>query len=258
MRHINNSLIILFFSFAASLQSFGWGKTGHRVVGAIAEMYLTKKASKEIQRIMGNESLAMAANWMDFIRSDPRWDHAGPWHYTTIPDGMTYEQAGTPDEGDAIETIERLINELQTKQFTDSDELVALRFLIHLIGDLHQPLHTGNGEDRGGNDIKLKWFFKNSNLHGVWDSGIIDGEQLSHSEWVNEINFATRTEITTWQRSSPVEWAYESMSYRNQIYDLPENKSINYRYVYNNIDLVRHRLLQAGIRLAGILNNIYG
>ena len=240
------------------MHSFGWGKTGHRVIGAIAEMYLTKKTRKELQRIMGNESLSMAANWMDFIKSDPRWDHASPWHYATIPDGLTYTQAGTPEEGDAIATIERLINELQTKQFTDEDELIALRFLIHLIGDLHQPLHTGNGEDRGGNDVKLKWFWQSSNLHRVWDSGIIDGEQLSYSEWVNEINFATKTEITSWQNSSAEDWAYESMTYRPQIYDLPENKSINYRYVYDNIDVVRHRLLQAGIRLAGVLNKIYG
>ncbi len=251
-------LIILLISFTISMQSFGWGKTGHRIIGAIAEMYLTKKARKELQQIMGNESLSMAANWMDFIKSDPRWDYAGPWHYATIPDGLTYAQAGTPEEGDAIATIERLISELQTKQFTDEDEMVALRILIHLIGDLHQPLHTGNGEDRGGNDVKLKWFFQSSNLHRVWDSGIIDGEQLSYSEWVNEINFATKTEITTWQNSSAEDWAYESITYRPQIYDLPENKSINYRYVYDNIDVVRHRLLQAGIRLAGVLNKIYG
>ncbi len=251
-------LFILLLSLTISMQSLGWGKTGHRIIGAIAEMYLTKKARKEIQRIMGNESLSMAANWMDFIKSDPRWDHAGPWHYATIPNGLTYAQAGTPEEGDAIATIERLINELQTKQFTDEDEVVALRFLIHLIGDLHQPLHTGNGEDRGGNDVKLKWFWQNSNLHRVWDSGIIDGEQLSYSEWVNEINFATNTEITAWQHTSTEEWAYESMTYRQQIYNLPDNKSINYRYVYDNIDVVRHRLLQAGIRLAGVLNKIYG
>jgi hypothetical protein len=251
-------LFILLISLTISVQSFGWGKTGHRIIGAIAEMYLTKKARKEIHRIMGYESLSMAANWMDFIKSDPRWDHAGPWHYATIPNGMTYAQAGTPAEGDAIATIERLIYELQTKQFTDEDEIVALRFLIHLIGDLHQPLHTGNGEDRGGNDVKLKWFWQNSNLHRVWDSGIIDGEQLSYSEWVNEINFATNAEITAWQHASTEEWAYESMTYRQQIYNLPEDKSINYRYVYDNIDVVRHRLLQAGIRLAGVLNKIYG
>jgi len=258
MRSINNFLIILFFCLVASLPSFGWGKTGHRVVGRIAEQHLTKKARKNLQQILGNESLAMVSDWMDFIRSDPGWDHAGPWHYCTIPDGMTYDQVEIPPEGDLIQTLNRVIQELKTKQFTDKDELTALKLLIHLAGDIHQPLHVGNGQDRGGNDVKLKWFWQNSNLHRVWDSEMIDGELLSYTEWVASINFATKSEIIAWQHAGIEDWAYESMSYRNQIYNLPQNMSINYRYVYDNIDVVRHRLLQAGIRLAGILNDIYG
>ena len=91
-----------------SLQAYSWGKTGHRIVGAIAESHLSKKAKKELQKIMGNESLATAANWMDFIKSESAWDHANPWHYCAIPDSMSYSEAGTPEEGDVIVTINRI------------------------------------------------------------------------------------------------------------------------------------------------------
>lgn len=241
-----------------SLQAYSWGKTGHRIVGAIAEYHLSKKAKKELQKIMGNESLATAANWMDFIKSESIWDHANPWHYCTIPGEMTYEESGTPQEGDVIGTIDRLITELENKKFTDGGEVIAIRFLIHLVGDIHQPLHVGNGEDRGGNGVKVKFFWQNKNLHSVWDSGIIDGEQLSYTEWVLEINHPSSQEILKWQNSSTLDWAYESRDYRSQVYNLPEDKSINYRYVHDNVALVRLRLLQAGVRLAGVLNKIYG
>lgn len=251
-------LLTFFFAITLSFSSFGWGKTGHRVVGHIAMEHLSKKALKNIRLIMGNESLAMASNWMDDIKSDHSYDHMSPWHYCTIPDGMSYAEAGTPQEGDIIVTIERLIRELESKEFTDKDELFALKCLIHLIGDLHQPLHVGKGDDRGGNDVKVKWFGSNSNLHRVWDSEIIDGQQLSFTELSQSIDFPTPGQLSQWQNDPLMKWVEESIAYRKQVYDLPENMSIGYEYSYYNWATVQHRLLQAGVRLAGILNRIYG
>jgi len=250
--------LLIFVFVLVSIEASSWGKTGHRIVGAIAEYHLSKKTRKEIKKIMGNESLASASTWMDFIKSESSWDHANPWHYCTIPGNMTYEEAGTPEEGDVVATIGRLISELESRQFTDGDERVAIRFLVHLIGDIHQPLHVGNGEDRGGNDVKVKWFRSGRNLHSVWDSGIIDGEQMSYTEWVEAINHATEMQVSDWQNATTLDWAYESRDFRKQVYSLPENKSLSYRYVYDNIELVNLRLLQAGVRLAGVLNRIYG
>ena len=258
---MNRSTFTIFLTLLLGViysDSLSWGRTGHRVVGHIAQKHLSKKALKNIRLIMGNESIAMASNWMDEIKSDRVYDHMNPWHYCTIPDGMTYAEAGTPDEGDAIATIERLIRELETKQFTDEDELFALKSLIHLIGDIHQPLHVGNGEDRGGNDIKVKWFWNDSNLHRVWDSGMIDSQQLSFTEMAASIDFATDAQIQKWQSDPLMTWIEESKSLRNQVYDLPENMSIGYEYNYKNWDTAEQRLLQAGIRLAGVLNMIYG
>ena len=249
-------VIIVLLAFIGSA-AYSWGKTGHRVVGLIAEQHLTKKARKKINAILENESLAEVSNHMDFIKSDDKYDHMSPWHYATIPSDKSYEEAGTPEEGDIIATINRLIEELKSKKFSDEDEAFALKCLVHLVGDIHQPLHVGNGEDKGGNDVKLDYFWKSSNLHRVWDSGIIDGTQYSYSEYSEWIGHSTKDQVSAWQSSSVLDWAYESKSYRNQVYDFPEDKKLSYRYDYDNIYLVNQRLNQAGIRLAGVLNEIY-
>ncbi|MCP4457677.1 MAG: S1/P1 nuclease [Cytophagales bacterium] len=245
--------------FLLSISTYSWGPSGDRIVGLIAERHLTKKAKKSIDQILKNETLAEVSTFMDFIRSDNTKNHMTPWHYMTIPDGQTYEEAGTPDQGDIYVTINRLIDELGSKNFSDVDEAFALKCLVHLIGDIHQPMHVGNGEDKGGNDIDVEYFWSQSNLHRVWDSGIIDSQKYGYTEYTEWIDYASDQQITGWQSSPAMSWAEESMNHRQQVYnDLPEGRKINYRYDYDNIALVNERLLQAGIRLAGVLNKIYG
>ncbi len=251
-------LVLIFTLFIFQTDLLAWGQNGHRIIGLIAERHLTKKAQKNISKILGNATIAEVSNFMDQIKSDSRYDHMNPWHYCTIPDDMTYEEAGTPEEGDAIVTINRMMDELKSKNFTDEDEEFALKCLIHLIGDIHQPLHVGNGNDRGGNDIKVTYFWENKNLHSVWDTGIIEKQNYSYTEYTNWIDHPSESDIQKWQSSSLMDWIYESKSYRAQIYDLPEDGKISYEYNYKNLDLVNQRLLQAGIRLAGVLNEIYG
>lgn len=251
-------ILILTVLTIIALHAYSWGKTGHRVVGLIAEKHLTKKARKNIEKVLETETLAEVSNYMDFLKSDHAHDHMSPWHYATIPDGMTYEEAGTPEEGDVINTIERLVMELQTKNFTDEDEAFALKCLVHLVGDIHQPLHVGKGDDKGGNDVKLEYFWNPSNLHRVWDSGMIDGQQLSYTEYASWIDHASVEQIKKWQSTDVLTWAYESQNARQQVYDLPEPMKISYQYDYQNLALLNQRLLQAGVRLAGILNEIYG
>ncbi|MFT6136384.1 MAG: hypothetical protein ACJAZM_002888 [Cyclobacteriaceae bacterium] len=254
MKRIIPFILVFLIAFPA----LPWGQTGHRVVGSIAQKHLTKKARKNLQKILGNESLAEISTYMDFIKSESSYRHMNPWHYCTIPDSSTYEEAGTPAEGDVIATLNRMVEELKTKDFTDEDELFALKILTHLVGDIHQPLHVGNGLDKGGNDVKLEYFWSSRNLHSIWDSGIIDGQSFSYSEYTDWINHPTEEQITTWQSASVLDWAYESKGHRAQVYDYPENGKLSYRYNYDNIAVVNERLLQSGIRLAGILNEIYG
>lgn len=246
-------IVALFISFNA----ISWGLTGHRVVGEIAQKHISGKAKKNLHRVFGHQSLAYNANWMDFIKSDPQYDHMKPWHYCTIPDGKTYAEAGTPDEKDIIWAINDFTAQLKSDTLTLDEERFALRVLIHLVGDVHQPLHVGNGEDRGGNDVKLKYFWQNSNLHRVWDSGIIDGEKLSYTEFAQFIDHNEKDEIEKLQNSTPLDWANESKSLRASVYDIEGQDNLTYRYVYDHKAQVHLRLKEAGIRLAGLLNEIY-
>ncbi|MEQ8241186.1 MAG: S1/P1 nuclease [Cyclobacteriaceae bacterium] len=250
-------LFIICLCFATTF-AYSWGQNGHRIVGYLAQLHLSKKAKKNLSKVLEGKTLAQVSTYMDFIKSDNTYRHMGPWHYATIPDDQTYAEAGTPEESDIIATIERLIAELESKNFTDEDELFALSCLVHLIGDIHQPLHVGNGEDKGGNDVKLKYFWEDSNLHRVWDSEMIDGQQLSFTEYTHWLNRVSKSNKTNWQNDTVLGWANESKSYRKQVYDLPENMNLTYRYNFDNIDLLNLRLQQAGIRLAGVLNKIYG
>ena len=109
------TLLVILFALTISYKSSGWGQTGHRVIGLIAEYHLSKKAKKNIRNILQGQSLAMVSNFMDEIKSESKYDHLSPWHYCTIPDGKTYEEAGTPDEGDIIYALELFINELDSR-----------------------------------------------------------------------------------------------------------------------------------------------
>ena len=253
----DTKFILTILMLACALNAFSWGPTGHRVTGWIAEKYLNKKAKREIERILGQQSLAMASTWMDEVRSDSTYDYMVDWHWVTIPDGQTYEQAEKNPNGDVIETIERMIVQLKSRALTPEKEAEYLKILIHLVGDLHQPLHVGTGNDRGGNNVKVQWFGHDSNLHRVWDSDMIDETKLSYTEFAASLEAPTESIINQWQQTGVREWAYESMSYREAVYAVG-NGRLSYRYSYVNFHIVRKRLLQAGVRLAGILNQIYG
>lgn len=234
-----------------------WGVTGHRVTGWIADKYLNKKARKEIERILGQQSLAMASTWMDEVRSDSAYNYMEDWHWVTIPDGLTYDQSDKNPKGDVIKTLERIIGELKSHKLTKAEEAECIKMLIHLVGDIHQPLHVGVGNDRGGNDVKVMWFRNESNLHRVWDSDMIDDTKLSYTELAESLERPDEAKLKSIQAASINDWVKESMSYRKQVYDIGNGK-LGYLYTYKNLHIVRKRLLEAGVRLAKILNDIYG
>lgn len=248
-------LLLVLYSF--SNQLFGWGQTGHRITGAIAEKYLTSKARRNIQKLIDNESLAMVSTWMDEIRSEPAYNHTHDWHWVTIPDGMTYEQTEKNPKGDVIEAIQRLSNVLKNKNESDSARRDALKMLVHLVGDIHQPLHVGRGDDRGGNDVKVRWFGQNSNLHRVWDSDMIEAYKLSYTEYADFILRKYSKQANSWKSTNPLQWAYESMQPREHIYDFDPKKSLGFEYHYKMRDLYEMRLMQAGVRIAALLNEIF-
>jgi hypothetical protein len=250
-----STLLVILFSFS---QAFSWGQTGHRAVGEIASKYLTKKAQKRLIAILNGESLAIASVWMDEVKSDKAYDYMSDWHWTEIPDGKTYEQTVKNPNGDIVRTIERLIKELNTGGLDAKTEQEYVKILIHLVGDIHQPCHVGNGEDKGSNDVKVQWFGKSSNLHKVWDSEMIDGKNLSYTELAKSVDIAEKESVGKWQNDPLDTWVQEAIALRSQVYDFPEDKKLRYEYAYKNWDTVQEQLLKAGVRLAQVLNQIYG
>jgi hypothetical protein len=249
--------LLLIFPASNHSHSQKWGKTGHRIVGNIATDYLSKQAQKEIQEVLGHESLAITSTWMDNIRSDDQYEHTYDWHWVTLPDGMSYEETEKNPDGDLISALRTIIDELKTGNLSAEKEAQKLKMLVHLVGDLHQPMHVGTGEDRGGNDTRVEWFYESSNLHRVWDSEMIDETKLSYTEFSRAINHPSGKQLSKWQQGNVLDWAYETRKLRDTAYELPEDKQIGYRYMYVHRDTLDQQLLKAGVRLAFVLNQIY-
>ncbi|MCH8567254.1 MAG: S1/P1 nuclease [Balneolales bacterium] len=236
----------------------GWGRTGHFITGEIAGLYLTDEAKDAVDRILGETSLTVSTVWMDEVRSRDEYSYTRDWHWVTIPDGMTYEESEKNPNGDVVEAIDRLVSKLKSGNLSEKDERDFLRMVIHMIGDMHQPLHVGRGDDRGGNDVRVQWMGRNSNLHRVWDTNMIESYGLTTQQWTEALNIITPETVQKWQSGTVQDWAHESMQYRDAIYDLPESMELGWEYRNKNFHVVEKRLLQAGVRIAYVLNKIYG
>jgi hypothetical protein len=184
--------------------------------------------------------------------------------------GVIYDHA--PPEGDALEALVRFRVTLQDPNASLADKQLALRFIVHLVADLHQPLHVGKCCDKGGNEVKVSWFGKPTNLHAVWDSAMVDEEQLSFTEMAAKLERHTSSaDVVAWWDINPRDWVSESAQVREQIYanipppKKPERKArkrealpdLSYGYVYKFTPVMERRLQQAGVRLAAYLNDIY-
>jgi hypothetical protein len=263
MRYFRFILLSILFS-GISVSTFAWwGQTGHRVVGQIADSYLSSKARNAIREILGTESIAMTSNWADFIKSDSAFNYLNTWHYINAKQGLSQSEFNTILQNDqatnAFTKLNFLTAELKNKQLPAEKKLMYLRLLIHITGDIHQPLHVGQFEDLGGNRVTVQWFGEATNLHSVWDEKMIESQKLSYSEYTNAINHSTKKQRTEWQQQPMSEWFFESYQLAGTVYKSitqPEQK-LSYRYNYDYLATLNKQLLKGGIRLAGLLNSIF-
>ncbi|WP_394437585.1 S1/P1 nuclease [Sphingobium naphthae] len=251
--------LLILAAFTLSAPALAWGPTGHRITGAIAEENLSGVARANVHILLGNEDLAEAATWPDDQKSNPApfWqEQASPWHYVTVRQGDKYQASDAPTEGDAITALTRFTASLRDPKASINDKRLALRFIVHIIGDLHQPLHAGGGDDRGGNDFKVTWFGKASNLHSVWDSGMIEQRALSYSEYAGWLSRSiTPEQMIAWTDPTPSVWIHESIALRKTIY--PENADLSWNYAYQHRSEIDDRLKRGGIRIAAFLNQLF-
>lgn len=252
--------LLILFLFCATVAKADWGKTGHRVVGKVAENHLTDSAKTAIAQILDGKSLALVSNWPDEMRSNPDFSKYGPWHYVNLPLDKEYHEVEHSHKGDVIVTINKAIEVLKDDKATKEEKAFWLKYLVHCVGDIHQPMHTGQSEDWGGSKIKLafkgrKGANTNTNLHVLWDTNMIDDYKMSYFEFAHTLEMEG---IEKFDQGDAELWAYESHQYAKTIYaEVKDGDRLSYDYLYTNFPIVKSRLYKAGVRLAGILNEVF-
>lgn len=251
-------LLFLILSQATFANDMVWSKTGHRVVGEVAEVYLSRKAKKAIAELLDGQSLAAVANFGDEIKADGKYREFSAWHYVNFPADKKYTDVEPSEYGDLVTGIDKCITIVKNPNSSRADKVFYLKFLVHLIGDLHQPMHVGRLEDKGGNDIQLQWFGRGSNLHRLWDSNMIDDYGMSYTELANKLPKISKDEVKELQKGTVLDWVEESQDIANQLYESVEvGEKLGYQYGYKWWGTVEEQLQKGGIRLAMVLNDMF-
>jgi len=238
--------------------ALAWGKTGHRVSGALAQRHVGACAEAGVKRVLGAETLAEASTWPDDMRqsSDPFWrEKAGRYHDVVAPPGDAY--AGSPEQGDAVSALSAFSATVRDEHAALADRQLALRFIVHIVGDLHNPLHAGNGRDNGGRDVKVTFLGRPTDLHAVWDYGLVDERQLSFTEMETWLAARiTSAQAKAWRSADPALWIAESAALHERIYPTTD-APLGSAYVFAMRQVVDERLMQSGVRLAAYLDGVF-
>jgi len=254
-----------FFAFFLIL-IISWGVTGHRTVGKIAEDHLTPKALAGVRDLLGSQSLADVSTWADEVRSTPEYKQTGSWHYINLPLGLSYDEFKNRVENMLEANVySALVNQLRllSDNTVSRDKKVeALKFVVHLVGDLHQPMHISRAEDKGGNTIQLNFDGRGTNLHAVWDSKLIDHSGMDYQQLAANSKYShpSAAQVRQWQSDPVIKWMWESYAISSQLYaevDTMKSRSIGQAYYDEHWGQVTQRLEQAGVRLAGLLNVVF-
>jgi hypothetical protein len=284
--------LVLILILTYSQNAFSWEKTGHRIVGEIAQRNLNSNSLSSIHQLAGSDDLSRLSTWADEIRSDPKMGLTSPWHFVSFPIGKTYFDQKRNKDGDITEALFRFETTLRDPKESKEHRLDALKFIVHLMGDLHQPLNVEHTEVRDGRTICVKWLketklckdskivieakgfqetklckdskivieakgFQETNLHFFWDECLIDFVELSYTEYANYLNHSTKNEKKEFEKGSYLDWAKESQDLLPKVYDADFSKNLDIDYINKVKPIFELRLKQAGFRLAYVLNKIF-
>jgi hypothetical protein len=241
--------------------TWAWGPQGHMVVAQVADNNLTPAAKKAVAKHLSNLTLADVANWADQIKSNPEWVHTKPWHFLDLNDDEDYANVEHSHDGDVVEAITEMVKALKDQRTTPAEKSNALKFIIHFMGDIHQPLHVGRTNDRGGNDFKVVFEGRKTNLHALWDSVMIMKSPMDHIAYANYLEtngfMTTPYDIPELAFSQIIN---ECMVARKSVYDFKDMGSpvvLDVGYYNKNLALMNHQMLSGGKRLATLLNMIF-
>lgn len=240
--------------------AFGWGQKGHDTTAYIAENHLTPTTKEIVEEILDGKSIVYYSNWLDNASHTPEYAYSKTWHYKNIDDGQTYEGAPLHEDGDIVRAIYQQVQILQDPQASKEQKQLALKMVVHFLGDIHQPMHLGHATDLGGNRNIVKFFGKDNNLHSVWDSSLPEsGHKWSYSEWQQQIDRATPEQtLEILNVSTPEGWAEETFEIAKKVYaNTPDGTKISYDYIAEWTPVVEQQFLKGGLRLADLLNTIF-
>jgi nuclease S1 len=243
---------------------WSWGRMGHRVSAILAYSRLTPAAVTAIRDLLEpGEALANISTWADRQREVP---NAAPWHYVNVPiTESRYDAKFCQPKGCVVSKAEHFRRVLLNPKAARKEKQQALKFLVHFIQDLHQPVHVGDNGDRGGNDLQLRWFNVGANLHSLVDSQVIDRYRREEAQWAQELNtLATKEQTIEWSKGSLNDWATNSLEAAKLLYRQPGSQDLlksgaklGDEYYQVALPIARQQLARAGVRVAWMLNQIF-
>jgi hypothetical protein len=256
---MKNLFITLTLCLSAMQCAWGWGQKGHDVTAYIAECHLTPAAAKAVDRVLSGHSLVYYANWMDNASHTPVYAYTKTWHYANIDEGYTYATMPAEPAGDVVVAVNNLVEQLRSGNLSAEKETEALKMLIHLVGDMHCPMHTGHRTDLGGNRIPVTMFGRATNLHSIWDTNLPESaHNWSYTEWQYQIDRLSDDEAAAMVEGTPREWFEQTASLCPPIYEkTPEGTKVSYDYVAEAAPIIELQFVRGGRRLAKLLNEIY-
>lgn len=243
----------------ASDEAFAWGQKGHDTTCAIAENHLSKKAKKAVDEIFDGKSMVYWANWMDNASHQPDFAYTKTWHYKNIDADETYETAVENESGDVLTAIQAQVAALKSGTMNKEAQEIALRMLVHLVGDLHCPMHMGHRSDSGGNRWQVQYFDKGTNVHSIWDSSLIESaHNWTYTEWVDQLDRVDKKAEAEIVKGDLDSWGKETYLVCKKVYDeTPVGSKLSYDEVAYWTPVIEQQLLKGGLRLASILNEIF-
>lgn len=232
---------------------------GHRIIADIAYENLNCKTRKKVDKVLGKHGMIYAATWSDNIRSDKKYAYSYEWHYQNLRDSMSMDDLRNLYANPTLEGkhLFYALDSLAVELKKNPSNAEALKFIVHFVGDLHQPMHLGRASDRGGNDVMIRWFGRDIRLHQLWDTQILDGQKFSYSEYSRYIQDKFAKQKKQFKKMPLLDSIWETYLLRNKIYAYDYSSLSAYNYIYQFNDELDSQLFRAGIQLANLLNQIY-
>jgi hypothetical protein len=260
---LRKSIAVFLVFLAMSPASFGWGHEGHQIIATVAEDHLDETTKVMIQSLLGNNHLYSIASWADDIRRDRR--ETAPWHYVDIPLGGKYDARRdcAQPESCVVLKINDFLRVLTDKNATRDQRVEALKFVVHFVGDIHQPLHALK-EAKGGNGVHVRFLGDNHcgryecNLHGVWDTSMILHAGLNRQDYSQHLEALISSEkLGSLNAGTSEQWANDSSQVAQSVW-VPDGANLDEQYYRREIKVVDKQMALAGLRLAKLLNDTIG